>query len=136
MKKEEAMAFIRAELEKEVSDSEIIETLMQQEKIGNNHPALEFVTDLLELAKKEISDMQNEAVSKENTLPKKDVKNDDPPKRVERKSAIYEKWQVDIKTNEKIKKEKNVSLSEAQAERLNASSMTCEKGYKIKYIKK
>ncbi|MDR1199989.1 MAG: hypothetical protein LBK94_13435 [Prevotellaceae bacterium] len=131
MKEEEAKEFIRSELGKGANESEIIQTLMTQEKIGNNHPTSELVTDLVELVKKEIANANEDANNEKDTDLGKAKE-----KAGTKKSIIYEKWRVDGKTGEKIKKEKIASLSEAQAELLNASNMTCEKGYKIKYIKK
>jgi hypothetical protein len=120
MKKEEAKAFIRGELDKGVSDNEIIATLMQQEKIGNNKPTEELILDLLKLVKDNDTNITNK---------------DDKQSEAQLERPFYEEWQVDEKTGEKIKKVKDVKISEEIAARLNEARLTSGKGYVIKYFK-
>jgi hypothetical protein len=130
MKKDEAKAYIEAELNKGTSKGEILTTLLATDKIGNAKPTEEFIASLIESVELQKPDSGSAPVAS----PQKTVK----------RGANYEKWRVTtvkdkdgVSRYEKLKKEKDVLISDEQAARLNAANLSADsKGYSIQYFKK
>jgi hypothetical protein len=135
MKKDEAKAYIEAELKKGTSKGEILTTLLATDKIGNTKPTEEFIANLIESVELQKPDSESVQVAPHPAAP---------PQKVAKGGANYEKWRVTttkdkdgIVTHEKIKKEKDVLISDEQAARLNAANLSADsKGYSIHYFKK
>jgi hypothetical protein len=133
MKKDEAKAYIEAEIKKGTSKGEILTTLLATDKIGNAKPTEDFIANLIESV--ELQKSESDSVP-EAPIPAV------PPQKVVKGGANYEKWRVTPTKDkdggfEKLKKEKDVLISDEQAARLNAANLSVDsKGYSIQYFKK
>lgn len=128
MKKNEAIEYINNALEKGTELDEIKEVLNSQGKIGNKNVSEEYINDLIKEATGDEVGNSNE---------EEDTTGEEVVKQVNDLSSIYEKWLCE-KTEygfEKVKKIKDVSITERTATNLNMANQQI-KDYTVKYYKK
>jgi len=138
MNKKEAIAFIKSEFEKGTPEGEIVEVLMSQGKIGTTKPTLDNVSVLMIEVKATDADV--------SVIP--DEEQDSALKKTESRKPLsgcnYEKWKVDVKTDEKgnvlsidkNKKLKDVRIDDETTEQMNEAMMFSGKGYAIQFYPK
>ena len=137
MLKAEATAFIQAEIEKGTPESEILEVLMSQDKLGLNKPTEQLAKSWIEQAK----EVDAPKVNISENQPKIEAEK---PKNNSQSGDNYEEWNMRIVRGENgIIKElipshkiKDLYLDDEVAEFLNRTISISGKGYTVKYIKK
>lgn len=133
MKTQEVIDLILKEREAGKTDAEITETLKGQEKIGNAKTTDEVIASLLKRA----------VNTKPGDPPIVDDEGDEAttptPPAGKKVGPVYEKWKVEIdhtgKVTAKVKKIKDVKISDGLAEMLNKAGAQGN-GFAVKYYKK
>lgn len=129
MKTQEALTLIANEQAVGKTNEEIGDLLMNQDRIGTSAPTEKIIADLFELVQSAgAPGMAGEA------------DNDAPARKAKKATgANYEEWKVEIdrsgKVVNKITKIKDVNITDAIADMLDASNMQGN-GHAIRYIKK